>query len=219
MYTPVEGEFETVRELLKGKSLARFGDGEMKVMEKGRYTRETVVNHDLAQELRDVAAHSHPDCLVGIPTMDPRGQKFNNWLRHETRLSKFFNIGTGVKYYSAFISRCDSAGWIECREYYDLISQLWIDKPSVVVVAEHENKLLVHMQSVHPKVKHIKCPSFRAYSDIHRLEAGVLKAKPSIALLSCGVTATCLANRLAGKGIQTIDMGSIGALLMRLSRR
>ena len=39
-YPPVAGEFETVRKLYKGRSIARFGDGEVKVMERHVYTRE-----------------------------------------------------------------------------------------------------------------------------------------------------------------------------------
>jgi hypothetical protein len=37
-----------------------------------------------------------------------------------------------------------------------------------------------------------------------------------VALLSCGPTATCLANRLARRGIQGVDMGSVGGMLVRL---
>jgi len=214
MYPRVIGEFATVRKLLKGYSIARFGDGELKILEGQEYSREPRNAH-LTAEMRTILGIREPMCLLGIPTMDPTGPKYQNWQRHELRFCKYFEKGDGERYYSAFITRPDSAADdLESAEYCNLMARLWLGKERVVVVSEPSSKLLTAAR-LSQKAKHIECPSHEAYAVIGDLEAAVIAAKPSIVLMSCGPTATCLANRLAGKGIQAIDMGSVGGLLMR----
>ena len=215
MYPSVAGEFETVRHLHAGCSIARFGDGELKILEGNGYARE-VSNGKLTAELRMLVAMPNKGCLIAIPTMDPAGPKYRNWLRHEARFCKYFERGDGEKYYSAFITRPDSAAdTLESVEYFELISKLWAGRERVVVMSEPTSKLLTCVQRMAASYVHIECPSKSAYSVIDDLERAIVNAKPSIALLSCGPTATCLANRLAGRGIQGLDLGSIGGLLVR----
>lgn len=214
MYPPVAGEFDTVSEITGGKSISRFGDGELKVLDGKGYTRELEPNAALTAELRAIAAKPHPNCLVGIPTMDPQGTKYENWKRHKLRFMKYFHRGTGVKYWSALITRPDCGTWLESREYYEHVIKIWADKDLVAVVSEPESKLLTHVRATH-KVVHVQCPMYGAYSQIDRLEQEVLAAKPSIALLSVGVTATALAHRLTCRGIHAVDLGSIGGFLLR----
>ena len=215
MYPRVKGEFDTVRRLLKGASIARFGDGELKILEGAGYSRE-VSNGKLTAEMRMVAAAPNEGCLIAIPTMDPAGPKYRNWLRHEARFCKYFEHGDGEKYYSAFITRPDSAADpLESVEYFELISKLWAGRERVVVLSEPTSKLLTCARAMAASVVHIECPHRSAYSVIDDLERAIVAANPSVALLSCGPTATCLANRLAGRGIQGLDLGSIGGLLVR----
>lgn len=215
MYPRVTGEFDTVRRLLKGSSIARFGDGELKILEGSGYARE-VSNGKLTAEMRMIVAMPNDGCIIAIPTMDPAGPKYTNWLRHEARFCKYFSRDDGQRYYSAFITRPDSAADpLESAEYFGLISKLWAARDRVVVLAEPTSKLLTCARAMAKSVVHIECPHRAAYSVIDDLEQAIVTAKPSVALLSCGPTATCLANRLAGRGIQGLDLGSIGGLLMR----
>lgn len=213
-YPPVAGEVATIRELLKGKSISRFGDGELKVLDGNGYTRERVPVPALTAELRSIAANPHRNCLIGIPTMDPKGTKYQNWQRHKARFCKYFRADLGIPYYSALITRPDCGEWLETRAYYELVIQLWAKKRKVAVVSELNSKLLTHVRSTHD-VFHVECPMYEAYSTIGSLERQVREVQPDIALLSIGVTATCLAHRLAGAGIQAIDLGSIGGFLLR----
>ena len=211
-YPKVAGEFETVRELLRtGKSIARFGDGEIKALEKGVYTRELVKSRALSRELKKTLHGPHRNCLIGIPTLDPKGPKFTHWKRAVRRYLPHF---TTPPYYSAFISRPDNGVGMETREYYELLVQLWANKNPVVIVAEQRSKLVTCVRETNIVV-HVVCQMFGAYAQIAALEKAVVEAKPAIALLACGVTATCLANRLSKHGIQAIDIGSIGGFLQR----
>ena len=215
MYPHVLGEFETVERLLTGKSIARFGDGELKILSGVGYSREPR-NGRLTAEMRMLVASPAKDCLIGIPTMNPAGPKYANWQRHEERFCQFFEDGDGHEYVSAFITRPDSAAdRLESFEYFSLISKLWA-RERVVVLSEPSSKLLACVKATNGAgAIHVECPSQQAYSVINELEQAIIDAEPDVALLSCGPTATCLANRLAARGIQGLDLGSIGGLLMR----
>jgi hypothetical protein len=207
----VIGEFETVEKILDGYSIGRAGDGECKMAFGNGYRREEP-NAALASELRYFFFNPHPNCLVGIPTLDPRGAKYESWVRHQARFVKL--LSPYVQYYSAFISRPDSAQWCECSEFAHLVQKIWLGKKKVVVLSEPDSKLLSSVKLTN-EVEHIECPSYAAYQYIGTWEKQIADLKPDVALLSVGPTATVLANRLAGRGIHTVDLGSIGGFLSR----
>jgi len=232
IYPQVIGEFETLDAVLSGKSLARFGDGELKLMDGKGYLREPG-SAQLARELLDILQRPAANCLVGIPTMDPRGPKYENWLRHRDRFAKLIVSGIESQvsgfsetngrretpdtrlFYSAFITRPDSAPWINMVEFARQMEKLWKGKRAAVL-CERENSILKAVRLSAHRLKHIACPHREAYAGIDELERAIVKARPDIALLSCGPTATCLANRLAARGVHAVDIGSAGGYLLKL---
>jgi len=211
-YGSIIDEWSTLEECAQGKSLARFGDGELKLMDGQGYFREPH-NDKLGAELLQVLQHPAENCLVGVPTMNPEGPKFTNWCRHAERFAKLFN--PEVTYYSAFVTRPDSAPWIYRENFALLFQSLWAKK-RVTVMSERDNKIFTLVQRTAGKLKHVICPHSEAYAQIDELEEAIADTNPAIALLSCGPTATCMANRLAVRGIQAIDIGSAGGYLLKL---
>lgn len=209
-YPKVVGEHDTVREVLTGKSLARIGDGELKILEGRGYVRE-MARPELTAEMRRIARRPHPNCLVGIPTMDPAGDRFFNWKRLIPRFER--QLGS-IRYYSAFVSRPDcGTAWLENAEYARLVQQIWRDRGRVCVVSTDDNKLLTAVRLTN-KVTHVPCPEAGAYAVIGKLQKAALKSRCDLVLISCGPTATCLAHRLCPK-VQAVDLGSVGAFLLR----
>lgn len=213
----VQDEFRTIAMLQQGYSIARFGDGEFKMMDGAGYVREPP-NKRLAAELRSVLRRPHPMCLRGIPTFDPRSPKFPTWSKHEARFTRLMKRTRG-DFYSAFISRPDSAPWIRTKEYALEYAKLWAGKKVLVLCEETGSALRALTATVETaafELYHDTCPSHRAYSFIDSYEKNIAGRKPDIAILSCGMTATCLANRLAKRGIQAIDFGSGGSFIAKL---
>jgi Glycosyltransferase GT-D fold len=210
----VHDEFETMLRVRDGASLARFGDGEMKMSEGNGYCREPG-GPALAAELTAVLTNPAKGCLVGIPTLNPEGPKYESWIRHEARFSRLVN--PRMQYYSAFVSRPDSAPWIMTRRYADLCVSVWAGR-QVVLLSEKANSLhhLIKSTVGAGEFLHISCPRERAYSVIDEFQNRIIRIKPDIAVLSCGPTATCLANRLTECGIQALDFGSAGGFLRKL---
>lgn len=210
-YPKVIGEFDTVRKILDGFSISRFGDGEFKMADGVGYRREEA-NPQIASELKLILSEPKPQCLVGIPTMDQRGAKYESWVRHYDRFAGM--VSDSVQYYSAFISRPDSAPWIMVREYAELLQKAWAGRKAVVV-CEPDNSMLGVVQGSAREVSHIACPSNGAYALIDQFRKEILRAKPDVAILCVGPTATCLAHRLSHR-VQTIDIGSAGGFIRKL---
>lgn len=214
-YPLVLNEFSTIDAVASGMSIARFGDGELKVVYGYGYVREEP-NTKLTQEIREVLLNPHPTCLIAIPTMDPAGPKYENWIRHQRRFSRV--LSPKRVYMSAFISRPDSSPWINTLDYAQRAQKIWAGK-RVVIVSEAKNSLLHTARLAAHKTTHVGCPRFGAYAVIDELEekaAAAYDGKPDVILISAGVTATCLANRLAKRGLHAVDLGSAGGFLYKL---
>lgn len=201
--------------LQQGFSISRFGDGEFKMIDGAGYVREPP-NKDLAHEMQMILRRPHPRLLRGIPTMNPFGAKYVTWHKHIARFQRLLKRTKGP-FYSAFISRPDSAQWIRTREFAQEFVKVWIGK-RVAVLCEESSKtrtLVEHTLTVGgPEARIFYCPSHKAYAHIAEFERKILEFRPEIALLSCGMTATCLASRLTHRGIQAIDFGSGGKYLL-----
>lgn len=212
-YPQVHSEWETICKVAEGFSIARFGDGELKLMYGKGYVREPG-GHSLQMELLRVLQEPHSRCIVGIPTMDPDGPKFHSWIRHSDRYAQILR-GDVVSYYSAFVTRPDSAPWIDSRDFAEIVESTWKDKRAAVI-CEPGNKILKAVRLSAARTHHVRCPSKQAYSVIDTLEQRVLSFAPDVVLMSCGPTATCLANRFAARGLHAIDIGSAGGYLLGL---
>ncbi len=209
----VYDEFETLAKLRQGFSIARFGDGEFKMMDGAGYVREPP-NKKLAHELRQVLRNPHPNCLRGIPTFDKRSPKFPTWVKHTERFSRLLRKTRGP-FYSAFISRPDSAPWIRNKEFALEFVKLWEGKRVAVLCEAASGTLRALGISAPARIDHVECPSHEAFAHIDHFEKQLLRNDPEIVLLSCGMTATCLANRLAKHGIQAVDFGSGGSFIAK----
>lgn len=209
----IHTEFETLAKLRLGYSIARFGDGEFKMMDGAGYVREPP-NKKLAHELRQVLRSPHPMCLRGIPTFDKRSPKFPTWVKHTERFTRLLRKARGP-FYSAFISRPDSAPWIRTREFALEFVKLWEGKRVAVLCEPDSGTLRALALSAPASIDHVQCPHSLAYAQIDWFEKQLLRNDPQIVVISCGMTATCLANRLAAHGVQAIDFGSGGSFIAK----
>lgn len=208
----VLGEFETIDQLLAGWSLQRHGDGELKVMHGAGYSREPA-SEALTDALLQAFREPAPRCLVGIPTMDPAGPKYENWTRHQARFELLTD--PAALYASAFVSRPDSAPWINCREYAQKVEALWAGKRAVVV-CEKGGSMIRTVSRRAARALHVSCPHREAFRVVDAIEQSVIDRDPQIVILCAGPTASVLANRLAGRGVQAVDLGSSGQFLGRM---
>jgi hypothetical protein len=207
-----------------GSSIARFGDGEFKLIAGFDQMREPR-NKKLGRELKDVLQNQREKLLVGIPTLDPKGPKYLNWrYRAAQRFGRYVapGVNNGMRYFSAFITRPDSAPWIYSREYAEHFVRLWKDK-FPILVSEPDTAIyrLLERTASAGTFGFVACPHSETYKELDDIEhrvrqrAGAETQRACVALLSCGPAATCLSARLSGT-MQAIDVGSAGGFLLRL---
>ena len=194
---PVLSEIATMTEVAQGTSLARFGHGELLVMA-GKDAAHQKFDGALSFELEQILNDS--PCLQAIPPNDPPG--WNGFLDKYKRLiedNKWFG--------SSFVSRHDWAPWTEeYREvFYGLLER------DVLVVAPYRQQ---HTCSLFKSINTIECPEENAFEKIDIIETEIESlVEKRLVLLSCGPTATVLADRLARKGIWAVDWGNFGKFL------
>jgi len=207
----VHDEYETLRKLADGFSIARSGDGEVKLIRGADAVREPQ-NANLAAELLDVLRSPHAGCLRGV-LRDHPGPKNQSLSKHRLELERY--LDPGQEYWSAHISRADHCPWIETDEYAELAHALWRGKRAVVVA---ESPLVSTFRAVALTAREIAqvwCPHRETYSVIDVVEKSVVEARPDVVVMACGPAATCLANRLSKRGIQALDLGRIGSVIIR----
>lgn len=207
-YPNVVDEFETLELICQGKSIGRFGDGEFNLARGGNCVSQHRVP-GIRAELRDILINRAPPCLVGIPRLDPRSPKNLNWVKYATRFSEIMN--PRATYYSAFITRPDSAPWIATKEYFDKMETLWAGKDITMVYGSKRslNAGFPAMASA-KSITVVETDYAHTYHRIDEIERNIHAAGNKTVLLMCGPTATCLAYRLAPKGFHAIDLGHIG---------
>lgn len=210
-YPKVLGEFETLELILQGWSIGRLGDGEANHL-RGRKNVSQVAVPALTREIRDFVAAPPKGCLVGIPTI-ARGPKLENWERYSPVFAQY--VGTKAKCGSAFITRPDSAPWIDVPEFYDKVELLWRDQ-DVTLVANGERSLKADfLRDTGAKhVSWVLCNYRDAYSQIDRIERECVDLGRRV-IMCAGPTATVLAARLARRGLHAVDLGHIGMFWRR----
>lgn len=201
-------EDQTLDAVLSGKSIARYGDGEFNIALGGNCVSQTG-HPDLASELRDVLYNPEGDCIVGTVrpgTPSPKNWFWDNIVSRE-KIQKLHN--QKAVYYSSWISRPDSAPWVDRLDYWKSMFSLWRGKDVTLVAGSFRSltrEKLKHANSV----ELIECSYRDAFSMVDDLEKKCLSSPNKTILLCCGPTATILAKRLSKKGKHALDLGHIG---------
>lgn len=215
MYPHVLNELDTLRAVVAGASIARYGDGEFKI---ARWERCKSQEHHpgLSVRMREIL-HRSGDCLVGIPNILSETPKKDFW-------NKFRSTGHDLllpnrSYVSSFITRPDSAPWIDTPEYWALLAQLWQGQ-SVTLVRGSGKSLTAErlMEWGAGQVTEIMGPRQHAWTAYHDLMEKIATTRNRRVLLCLGPTATVMAVDLCAKGYHAIDLGHVGMFVSKKNR-
>lgn len=217
-YPSVLSEIETMTAVLCGRSLARYGDGEFKMASYNAGIKsqvsDPVLSRRLAEILRDPG-----ECLVGIPNIHEvlnnamaNDQKVEFWAKH-LRFSSLLN--PSIQYASSFVSRPDSAPWIDTDAYWAAVESLWVGQD--VTVVRGSGKSLAPDDLIGAgQITDVLCRKQHAFQDYDEILDRI--GTPKRALICLGPTATVLAHDLCRRGVHAIDLGHI-AMFLRKRRR
>lgn len=212
---------ETVKYILEtGCSVARFGDGEMKLVS-GRDLLFQKATPRIKSKLKEVIGSDKENLLVCLPSVFSDEQLSNRndaayWKKHLSYSRRYWykNLIEGKVYGNAFISRY----YINLKdrktgvgEYFQLVKKLWEDKDIIIVEGEKSrlgmgNDLFDNAKSV----RRILAPSAQCFSKYDEILAEIKKhgTKP-LYILALGPTASIMPIDLCDLGYHVIDMGNI----------
>lgn len=201
-YPRILSEAETLEAVIGGKSLARYGDGELKII-RGGSLKAQPYHPLLAKRLREILARSG-DCLVGLPTLNPHSPKIRYWRSFAANVQTWT---TPRVYGSSLITRPDSAPWIDTDTYWRRLEDLWRGREVTLVRGGTKSFTAECLPGV-GKVREILAPRREAWADYDELLDII--GRPERALLCLGVTATVLAVDLCARGVHAVDLGHAG---------
>lgn len=220
-YPNVLDEYSTLAAVLAGRSIARYGDGEFKHAIDGCNKSQS---HDdaLSRRMRQILRDSG-ECLVGIPNIHGCAARNTNldkvefWLKQR----RFASLLIEREYVSSFITRPDSAPWIDTDAYWAQVESLWVDQEVTLVRGSGKSLTaddLVGAASVteiqpRPAANGKQQHAWQQYEELlERI------GTPRRALICLGPTATVMAVDLCAMGVHAIDLGHIGMFLRKRRR-
>lgn len=204
-YPIVTGEVETLDLVVSGRSLARYGDGEIKMASHWAGIKSQVADRRLSIRLREILLDSGA-CLVGIPNIRSDTPKAAHWGKYMYAADL---IDDRRQYVSSFVTRPDSAPWIDTPAYWATLESLWRDQDITLVRGSGKSLTAdLLMESGARIVTEIIAPRQHAWADYDQLLERI--GTPARALLCLGPTATVMAVDLCAKGVHAIDLGHVG---------
>ncbi len=199
----VLGELETMRRILAGASIARYGDGEFKMADHNVGIKSQPADKNLSQRLREILLDSG-SCMVGIPNILSATPKAEFWGKHAKYSSL---LDSSRRYVSSFITRPDSAPWINTPEYWEMVESLWAGLDVTLVRGSSKSLTADDLLSART-VTEIIAPRQGAWAEYDSLLERI--GKPERAILCLGPTATVMAVDLCARGVHAIDFGHGG---------
>ena len=206
-------EDETLDAALKGISIARYGDGELRLAVGGTSISQRERSPKLTSELRETLSSPPVNCLACIPRLGP-DLNDKQWLKYSTwQYKQLYNLN--ATYGSLHITRPDSAPHINRPDYWAKLRSLWANR-NVVLVRGCDRSLVPDQMRDASSIREVMGLYVDSYKVIDRVEAEIGTPPLSYPVIICmGATATVLAARLARKGVWALDLGHVGMFMRR----
>ena len=200
-------------------SVARYGDGEMKLI-MGNNISFQKSNPHLKERLFNILSSNDSNLVICIPNIFESLDIYTDhdkafWREYLSRSRKMWYklLDKNRTYYDAFVSRCylpyrEKSGAAEC---FRMWQQLWNNRDLLIVEGAKTrfgvgNDLLDNAKSIQ-RILGPVTNAFDKYDDI--LNEVVKYDKGCLILIALGPTATVLAADLSLAGYQAIDIGHL----------
>ncbi len=211
---------ETIEELIRtDKSMIRFGDGEI-TMIRGRSLVLQQVEPETVEGLKRLLSYEHEKMIVTIPEIFSdlsiyRKESRQFWKDHLLFSRKTYEkyCNPAQKYYNTSVSRfyyaLEDKG--QCGKWAEDIRQIWNDKDVVVVEGERtHNGVGNDLLDTAKSIERIIGPSAQAYAKVDEILSCCKEyPKDRLFLVSLGVAAKFLVEKLFLEGYRALDIGNL----------
>ena len=210
---------ECLKELKKGKSIARFSNGEFDLIIGNGLTYQKP-SKKLVSRLKEILQSKQDFCMIGIPN---EINKFENlteesehfWIEYMYKTRKMWlkYLHPDIQYCTSDLSRLyiRRKNHDNCEKYFTMIKDIWKDRNVLICETSDAktgigNDLLDECKSI-KRIIYSEEDSFNKYDEI--LSNLKKEPKDTIILTVLGATATVLAYDLAKEGYQILDIGHL----------
>ena len=198
-------------------SLARFGDGEFRLMLRPEFNLRFQQNsRQLQEDLKEVFMSKSDDLLVGFP-LQFRDAHWSHLYAELWHMLKEL-IHPEQKFINAHITR-PKAFELMGNQAVDLWRQVWDGQDACVVTGEGSRFDLVDELFDNLKsVDFVYSTPNNAYTDVDRLVEEVQQHEAKLVLISLGPAGTVLAYKLAKLGIRALDIGHLSSSYLNVMK-
>jgi len=232
----IVNEIQTIKKIIEGKSITRFGDGEFYHLfntnfKKGKGAGRQQCKPEIRSKLKEIIYSDNKFILIGISGfLAPDDQVLNSYNYYTIYMKNFIkktikNLNDKHtelmkrKFYSAEISRLTNSNQ---RDQIIILFNDFFSKNNFIFVG---NKIVIKLikNKFIDKFKSIdfyEVKRMHAYDDYDKIFNDCQKMnlnKDKIYLLSIGITATILSYDLAKLNYQAIDIGHYFELLDKIN--
>ena len=231
MYYPYKGRYrfptvvstsDTLETVIStGKSMARFGDGELHLVSQTENLGFQSMDHRLSERLREVLTHESDACIICLPAalhsvkgFVPSCKRF--WKRfivfHYRRYIPYLNFNR--VYFNTNVTRpyMDYKNRAPVADYFERLKDVWKGK-HVLIVEGSMTRLGVgnDLLTCAASIKRMLTTPKNAFSLYDRIfgDVSAIAHQFDLVLIALGPTATVLAYDLSKLGVQAIDIGHI----------
>lgn len=227
----VVDEIETVKALLNGYSIARYGDGELQLIFAGgiEYIIQTIKGHRpkifgngglwFSYRLRKILVSNQKNLLVGIPNIfyDGADEKWRSKYFYENKEKIISLLDSDKLYYSSFFTRFNHRT-VNCEYHWDRLKKIW-ERKNIGIVNFNSDIVNNEMFENARKITFILCQRRNAWGYGLRYYALLNRCKKvdcDLILAISGPVATLLADDLSKVGKQCIDIGQLIRMKTRM---
>lgn len=198
--------------IASGKSVARYGDGEFKLI-MGENIGFQKYDYLLSKRLKEILKNEDENILVGL--IDIFGYCPNTYMKKIAMLCRE-TLYEHINFSKTYIESCVTRKFVfddqeKGIEYYNKLKSLWQDK-DIIIVEGVGSRLGVGNDLFNgaASIKRILCPIRNAFSKYNEILAECLKqSKDKLFILALGPTATVLSSDLTQAGYRALDVGHL----------
>lgn len=211
---------DTIRELTcSEKSMVRFGDGEIMAIA-GKSLKLQKVRPEIAEGLKRILGYEYDGMIVTIPEIFGdmslyRKESRQFWKEHLLFYRRIYYqyCNSDKVYYSTSFSRFyyALADKEVCKAWAEQIRQIWKDKDVVVVEGERtHNGVGNNLLDTARSIERIIGPASDAYDRLNEiLDCCRAYSRDRLFLISLGIAAKFIAERLFLEGYRVLDIGNL----------
>ncbi len=202
--------------LNSNKSLARFGDGEINIIQ-GKDIPYQKYDKKLAERLKEILANNQENLMVGINYwyfnyidyrhLNEFSQNFSLFVMPLCRQELLKYINFDKQYYDASIT----ARELDTIDYYEKFRELWKNKDIVVVACKNAiDALHYNIFDCASHIDYIYVPNVNSFEKYDETLTQIKERdKTKCIMLMAGPLSKVLASDLAGGGYRALDLGHL----------